>query len=214
MPELESLSWLSNTQVVFALIAVGTVLLLVEIASPGGWIAGIAGVALLAIAGLALLSLPFSWMGLALIAIGLGLFLFEFTGGSDYGAFGAAGIISFAIGGLLLFDDRTFAGFGAFGGTIAFMCASLAGLWYFARKARNIHSPSRDSQIVGQVGTVRVELNPTGTVQVANELWTAESDSGEPIQSGERVMVTEVEGLTLKVFRDPLSSNPYSQERG
>ena len=80
MPELESLSWLSSAEVVFALIAVGTVLLLVEIASPGGWIAGIAGVALLALAGLALLSLPFSWIGLALIAIGLGLFLFEFTG--------------------------------------------------------------------------------------------------------------------------------------
>ncbi len=208
MPELESLSWLSSAEVVFALIAVGTVLLLVEIASPGGWIAGIAGVALLALAGLALFSLSFSWIGLALIAIGLGLFLFEFTGGSDYGVFGAAGVISFAVGGLLLFENRTAMGFGAFGGTIAFMCASLAGLWYFARKARNMHTPSRDSQMVGQVGTVRADLDPTGTVQVANELWTAESDSGESIESGERVMVTEVEGLTLKVFRDPLSSNP------
>ena len=62
--------------------------------------------------------------------------------------------------------------------------------------------------MVGQVGTVRADLDPMGTVQVANELWTAESDSGEPIPSGERVMVTEVDGLTLKVFRDPLSSNP------
>ena len=208
MPELESLSWLSNTQVVFALIAVGTVLLLIEVASPGGWFAGIAGVGLIGLAGLALLSLPFSWVGLGLIAIGLALFLFEFTGGSDYGVFGAAGVISFTIGGLLLFDDRTALGFLAFGATVAFMCACLAGLWHFARKAKSIHSPSKDSQMVGQVGTVRADLNPTGTVQVANELWTAESDSGEPIQSGELVMVTEVEGLTLKVFRDPLSSNP------
>ena len=206
MPELESLGWLSNSEVVFALIAVGAVLLMVEIASPGGWIAGIAGVALLAVAGFALLSLPFSWIGLALIAVGLGLFLFEFTGGSDYGAFGATGVISFAVGGLLLFEDRTLLGLGAFGGTIALMCASLFGLWHFARKARNLHTPSRDSQMVGQVGTVRADLDPTGTVQVSNELWTAESDSGEPIPSGERVMVTEVDGLTLKVFRDPLSS--------
>ena len=208
MPELESLGWLSNSEVVFALIAVGAVLLMVEIASPGGWIAGIAGVALLAVAGVALLSLPFSWLGLALIAVGLGLFLFEFTGGSDYGAFGAAGVISFAVGGLLLFEDRTLLGLGTFGGTIALMCASLFGLWHFARKTRNLHTPSRDSQMVGQVGTVRADLDPTGTVQVANELWSAESDSGESIESGERVMVTEVEGLTLKVFRDPLSANP------
>ena len=124
---------------------------------------------------------------------------------------GARGVISYAIGGLLLFDDRTVLGFVAFGGTVAFMCASLVGLWRFARKAHNIHSASRDSQIVGQVGTVRADLDPTGTVQVANELWTAESDSGEPIQSGERVMVTEIDGLTLKVFRDPLSSNPLER---
>ena len=208
MPELDSLNWLSNIQVVFALIAVGTVLLLVEIASPSGWFAGIAGLALLAIAGLALLNLPFNWIGLALIAGGLALFLFEFTGGSEYGVFGTAGVLCFAIGGLLLFDDRTVFGYGAFGGTIAFMCVSLAGLWYFARKARRIYSPSRDSQMVGQVGTVRADLNPTGTVQVANELWTAQSDSGEPISSGERVMVTDVDGLVLKVFRDPLSPNP------
>ncbi len=211
MPELDSLRWLADTQIVFILIAAGTLLILVEVASPGGWIPGIAGAILLGIAGMALLNLSFSWVGLGLIGVGLALFLFEFTGGSDYGSFGAAGIISFTIGGLLLFDDRTILGFGVFGGTVAFMCASLVGIWYFARKARNIHSPSRDSQIVGQVGTVRADLDPTGSVQVANELWTAESDSGEPIRSGERVMVTEVDGLTLKVFRDPLSSNPLER---
>ncbi len=204
MPELEPIGWLSSAQAVFILIAVGFVLILVEVTSPGGWIAGIAGVLLLAIAAFALISLPFNWVGLALIAIGLALFLFEFSGGSDYGAFGAAGIISFTIGGLLLFDNRTVMGFGVFSGTVAFMCASLAGLWYFARKARNIHTASKDSQIVGQVGIVRADLDPTGAVQVANELWTAESDSGEPIRSGERVMVVEVDGLTLKVFKDPL----------
>ena len=199
MPELESLSWLSNTEVVFILIAVGFILILVEMSSPGGWIPGIIGVILLGIASLALYSLPFN-------PIGLALFLVEFND-VDKVYFGAAGVVSFAVGGFLLFDDRTVLGFSAFGATVAFMCASLAGLWYFARKARNIHSVSKDSQIVGQVGTVRTDLNPTGSVHVANELWTAESDSGDLIRSGERVMVTEIDGLTLKVFRDPLSSD-------
>ena len=210
MSELGSLPWLADTQVVFVLIAVGTVLVLTEVASPGGWIAGIAGAAMLGIAGLALFSLTFSWVGLALITTGLALFLMEFND-SDKGAFGVAGVICFTIGGLLLFNDRTILGFGIFGATVAFMCASLAGIWYFARKARNITAVSKDSQIIGQVGTVRAGLDPTGTVQVANELWTAESDSGEPIESGERVMVTEVEGLTLKAFRDPLPSNPLER---
>jgi membrane protein implicated in regulation of membrane protease activity len=38
-------------------------------------------------------------------------------------------------------------------------------------------------------------------VQLASELWTAESDSGDTIQSGEEVVVSDIEGLTLKVVR-------------
>ena len=210
MPEPDSLSWLNDPNLALVLIAAGIVCILVEMASPGGWIAGIAGAILLALAGVALYGMEFSYVGLALISVGFVLFLVEFND-PDKGLFGAIGVISFAVGGFLLFDERTGLGLAAFGATVAFMCASLAGLWRFARKARNISSQSRDSQIVGQVGTVRAALNPTGTVQVANELWTAESDSGEPIPSGERVMVSEAQGLVLKVFRDPLSPNPQDR---
>ena len=90
MSELGSLSWLANTQIVFILIAAGSVLILVEVASPGGWIAGIVGVILLGLAGLALYGLPFSQVGLALIAIGFVLFLVEFSD-PDKGLFGGAG---------------------------------------------------------------------------------------------------------------------------
>ena len=111
MPELESLGWLSSSEVVFALIAVGAVLLMVEVASPGGWIAGIAGVALLAVAGFALLSLPFSWIGLALIAVRPGAVSVRVsTGGSDYGAFGAAGVVSFRGRGTASVRGQDFAG--------------------------------------------------------------------------------------------------------
>jgi membrane protein implicated in regulation of membrane protease activity len=44
-------------------------------------------------------------------------------------------------------------------------------------------------------------LEPKGTVQVASELWTAESDSGETIEAGESVVIAEVDGITLKVFK-------------
>ena len=55
--------------------------------------------------------------------------------------------------------------------------------------------------LVGKVGTATTALDPRGTVQVAGELWSAVSDSGEQIPEGEEVMVLEVEGLTLKVFK-------------
>jgi len=84
----------------------------------------------------------------------------------------------------------------------AFLALSVGGLFYFSRRAKAIHVQPRLAEIVGQVGEVRTTLDPTGTVQVASELWTAESGTGETIESGESVVVSEVEGLVLKVFRE------------
>ena len=57
--------------------------------------------------------------------------------------------------------------------------------------------------MVGQLGLATTALDPSGTVRVASEQWSAVSDSGEEIGEGEEVMVVEADGLTLKVFRAP-----------
>ena len=54
--------------------------------------------------------------------------------------------------------------------------------------------------MVGDTGFAKTALEPRGTVQVANEVWSAVSDSGATIAAGEEVIVSEVEGLTLKVI--------------
>ena len=54
---------------------------------------------------------------------------------------------------------------------------------------------------MGETGAVMTALEPRGVVRVRGESWSAESDSGEPIQQGEEVIVSDVEGLTLKVFK-------------
>jgi membrane-bound ClpP family serine protease len=43
-------------------------------------------------------------------------------------------------------------------------------------------------------------LNPTGTVQVGSELWTASlEEAGTPLKRGEKIVVTGVERLEVKV---------------
>ena len=209
-PVQKFLRTVSNPQLVFIMLAAGGVLLLVEIVSPGGWVAGVAGAALLTLAFLGLVNLPVNWVGLILIAAGLALFFWEMQA-PGWGGFGAAGMIAFVIGGFLLFGDTGVpglpapdvkVGFGVLGATAAVMAVSLFGLWHFSRKARNIRVVSRKSQIVGQTGVVRTALSPKGTVQAAGELWTAESESGETIDSGENVVVSEVNGITLVVYRE------------
>ena len=208
-PVQQFLKWLANPQLVFIMLAAGGILILIEIFSPGGWVPGIVGAGLLVLAFLGMGSLPVNWVGLALIGVGLVLVVIEIQA-PGWGGFGAAGGVCFIAGGFLLFGDSSIpglpapdvrVGYGVLGGTALFMGISLAGLWYFARKAKSLRTVSRDSEIVGQSGVVRMALEPKGTVQVANELWTAESDSGETIESGESVVVAEVEGVTLRVFK-------------
>lgn len=52
--------------------------------------------------------------------------------------------------------------------------------------------------LLGKQGEVRQPLKPGGTIQIEVELWSSEAD-GEPVESGEKVEVFEVKGLTLKV---------------
>ena len=209
-PVQKVLQFLANPTLVFILIAAGGILILFEILIPGGWVAGILGAGLLILAFLGLGSLPVNWIGLVLIGAGLALFFFELQA-PGWGGFGLAGGISFILGGFFLFGDTSVpglpapdvrVGYGVLGVTAAFMAVSLVGLWFFSRKARKITVVTRESQIVGQVGVVRRTLEPRGTVYAAGELWTADSESGETIESEESVVVTDMEGVILTVRRE------------
>lgn len=203
--------WVSNPRVVFILLAIGAILIVIELASPGGFAAGfVGGVVLLgAIAGM--FNLPVNWLALILMLLGMGLFAAELHA-PGWGGFGIAGAACFLLGGFLLFGDYATApgisappvsvGYWTLGGVAAFLAVIVVWLWRFARKARTIRVKSRSSQIIGKIGVVRTSLDPKGSVQVESELWSAESDSGETIPSGESVIVSEMDGLTLKVFRE------------
>ena len=185
--------------------------MVIEIAAPGGWVAGFMGGALIIAALVGMSNLPVNWLALGLMVLGVGFFAAEVQA-PGWGAFGATGAACFLLGGFLLFGDYATApgisappvsvGYWTLGGVAAFFAVSLAGLWHFSRKARTIRMASRSSQIIGKIGVVRTSLDPKGSVQVESELWSAESDSGETIASGETVVVSEMDGLTLRVFRE------------
>lgn len=72
--------------------------------------------------------------------------------------------------------------------------------WVAIRNAIAAHKsrPSIDpSAVMGQVGEVRTALDPTGSVYVAGELWTARAEAN--IDVGSRVRVRSRDGLILIV---------------
>ena len=55
--------------------------------------------------------------------------------------------------------------------------------------------------LVGMKAEAVSDLDPSGRVRVRGELWTA--DASSPARTGDQVVVTEVDGLRLKVAPAP-----------
>ena len=85
----------------------------------------------------------------------------------------------------------------AIGGTVVFLLnLSLALLVYRIMRKK----PTTGQQgMIGKVGVVLQEIRGEGTVQVQGEIWKAESS--ERLKVGTRVVVDELEGLSLIVSK-------------
>ena len=210
------LGFLANPDVAFLLISIGGLGILLELFNPGMIAPGLAGVIALSLAFLAFGSLPVNWVGVGLIILAMALFYMEGQA-PGIGVFGVGGAISFVLGAFLLFGELTFRPevpplpgapsirvslwvigtvAGLMSGAIFFLAKSL-------RSARVSGRTPYQPSLVGRIGVATATLDPGGAVRVAGEAWTAVSDSEEEIAEGERIIVSEVDGLTLKVFRAP-----------
>ena len=137
------------------------------------------------------------WAGLIVAA--LVLFFLE-TQMPGMGIFGLSGAVCLILGAFMLSSGNV-----AVVGVAAIVSLGTAALtiksMYEARKAGKYASPTDPKRLVGQVGTATTALNPRGSVLIAGEQWTAVSDSDIHVASGERVIILEVDGLVLKVFK-------------
>ena len=194
---------LTNPNIVFLLITVGVQALLIEISAPGGWVAGFIGVVCLALGVYGLGILPVNWFGLIFIITAFVLFFLEVKV-PTYGALSVAGLASFIIGALVLFNSATTPSFlrvsiplvvGTGIATAAFFTVIVA----FAVRAQMKKPEVGREALVGRSGRTRSDLAPSGMVHVAGELWSANSKSGETIPADTNVMVVGVHGLRLEV---------------
>ena len=209
------LGFLSNPNLAFTLLAIGFFGLLIEWILPGLWGPGILGVICLALGFVALGELPANWVGVGLMMFAILLFYLEVQI-SGFGIFGVSGAISFILGGFFLVGGLEPPPIPESEGLpsvrvnifllIAVAVVFTSILLILVKdiiKAKKLSVMYHDGKIslIGQEATVVSSLDPKGTVRVSGEDWTALSDSGERINKGEKVVVTDAEGLTLKVFK-------------
>ena len=197
------LDTLIDPNLIVLLMSIGVLGITIEILNPGLILPGTVGVISLIVGLFGLQVLPVSWAGLLLMILAAGFFVAEAFVPS-HGALALAGGVSFVIGSLLLFDP---AGDGyqvsiwvalAVGGTLALVTAIVITK---AVRARRAPTKTGWEEMVGEIGVVRRDLDPSGLVNVHGEIWKA-SAGGEPIGRGEYVRVESVsDDLVLEVSR-------------
>ncbi len=206
----ELLAMLTNPNIVFILLSVGVQAILIELSSPGGWVAGFIGVVALALAAYGLGVLPVNWFGLIFLATAFVLFVLDLKA-PTHGALTAAGVGSLIVGALVLFNSPATPDFQRVSVPLVVITSLLTGGVFaialtFALRAQKTPIRMGQEALIGRVGTVKQEIPAfgAGQVQLASELWSAELAEGtESIPIGERVQVVAVQGIRLKVRAVP-----------
>ena len=195
------LSIIANPTIALLLISIGGLAIMYEIIHPGGYMSGVIGVICLLIGLYAVGQLPVNYAGLALILLAFVLFGAELFA-PTHGALTAGGVVAFIVGALILFNTNEFS-YQLPWTSIIGIPITLALIFGFgirkAMQARRAKPVTGQEGLIGAIGTVKVALEPEGSVFVWGERWHATSTSGQPISAGERVRVTAIEGLHLKV---------------
>jgi len=203
------LAMLTDPNIVLVLMAVGVQAILIELSSPGGWVAGFVGVVCLALAGYGLGILPVNWFGLVFLAVAFVLFVLDIKA-PTHGALTVAGAGSFIVGALTLFNSPGVPAFERVSVPLVVVTAlAFAGSFFiiltFALRAQRSPLRSGRKLLVGRTGVARTDLDPDGMVQVAAETWSARLEEGESrVEKGTPVEVVAVEGIHLRVRRSAL----------
>ncbi len=192
---------LASPDVAVLLFMAGVLGLYVEMNQPGMIFPGVAGAICLLLALIAFQILPFSWVGVLLMLVGLGLMVAEaFV--TSFGLLFASGAACMLLGGSMLFDRPELSdlnvsfwpvlvpavgGMGAFGALVVFAVGRSMG----RRQESGVY------ELVGMEGVARTAIDPSGTVFIRGEFWTARSN--EPIPAEARVVAERIDGLTLHV---------------
>jgi membrane-bound serine protease (ClpP class) len=198
------LSYIMDPNVAFIFLAIGALALYAEFNHPGAVIPGTVGVVFILIAAFALNLLPVRFAAIAMIIGAFALFAAEAKFAS-HGVLTTGGIVLLTLGGLFLVDapipemrvhlTTALAVSIPLGIITAFLMS-------IAVRARRNKIVTGEQGLIGEIGIAQTALAPAGKIFVHGELWDAVSTV--PVPAGERIVVRQVDGLTLRV--DPVAA--------
>ena len=200
---LELLNTLSDPNIAYLLMTIGTIGIMAELYNPGAILPGIVGAISLILAFYSFQSLPVNYAGMLLFILGVVFFILEATV-TSYGLLAIGGVVAILIGSMMLI--KTDVEFFQISWSVILPVVALTAAFSLFMVGMGVKAMRRRpttgrEEMVGLVGIVQTALTPHGQLAVHGELWEAISD--RPLQPGDKAEVIRVEGLRLHV--KPLS---------
>jgi membrane-bound serine protease (ClpP class) len=196
---LEWLRTISDPNIAYLLMTIGTIGVIAELYSPGAILPGIVGAISLILAFYAFQSLPVNYAGMLLFLLGIVFFVLE-ASVTSYGLLAIGGVLSMLIGSVMLIKSD--AEFFQISWAVILPVVTLASVLTLLvigtgiRALRRRPATGRE-EMIGLVGIARTALAPDGQLAVRGELWEAVSE--QPVSAGDEVEVIAVHGLRLRV---------------
>lgn len=198
-------AFITSPSVAYVLLCFGVLGIFLELASPGGFVAGTIGVICFAAGLYAFNSLPinaagFGLMLAAFLLLGIDLFV------TSFGILTLTGLASFIAGSYIVIDTDI-VGYDPVSRPViwtATACVIAYSLFIGMSAVRSFRAKPVTGRkaMIGEIGTVRDPLDPNGLVFVMGELWQARVPKTEPAQVvpiGTKVEITAINGLLLSV---------------
>ena len=211
----EFMKVIGNPALAYIFLMLGILGIVYEFSNPGAIFPGVVGGICFIFALFALRVLPVNYAGILLIALAIGLFIADIKV-TSHGILSVGGVTALLLGSLMLIDSSKIAApdlsdpaiqrlFRIPWAVILTVTVTTASFFIFAVQAGIRAQKSKVTTgyqgLIGQVGTAKTVIDPTGTVVTDGAYWTAKAEGGKSLEQGAEVQVVAVEGLTLTVKR-------------
>lgn len=192
---------ITNPNIAYLLLLIAIYGLFFELANPGLIAPGVTGIIALIFVLYAFHLIPVNYVGLMLILFGIGFMIAEMFVGS-FGIIAIAGAIAFIIGSIFLFDTTNQAQHIAWPLILCMSILTLTLVFMILSLAIQSHKRkivSGREGLIGSIGEVISVMNRQVIVRVHGEIWQAQSTHALELNSGDKIKVTQVNGLILTV---------------
>ena len=202
---------ITNPDIAYFLMLIGTFGLIFELYNPGIGLAGILGGISLLLGFYALSVLPTNWVGAFLLILGVVFFLVDLQT-AGLGIWTVGGVIALIAGGILLFAGaapEVQVSPWSIAGAVALTLVFFVSVMTAALRVRLRRPIMGEEAMLGEIGEAKTDIAPEGTVLTKGTLWRARTmETG--IAAGSKVKIMATEGLVLLV--EPMHEHEPTEE--